>query len=51
MQLKGMCGNGLERSRVPVSDRGEDVEVLALRHQINVLERQLGRTRPRFPSR
>ena len=31
-----------------VSDRDKDVEVLALRHQITVLERQLGKTRPRF---
>jgi hypothetical protein len=32
----------------PVSDRDKDVEILALRHQITVLERQLGTTRPRF---
>jgi transposase len=31
-----------------VSDRDKDVEVLALRHQIAVLERQLAKTRPRF---
>jgi hypothetical protein len=31
-----------------VSDRDKDVEILALRHQITVLERQLGTTRPRF---
>ncbi|TYC07278.1 helix-turn-helix domain-containing protein, partial [Micromonospora sp. MP36] len=30
------------------SDRDKDVEILALRHQITVLERQLGKTRPRF---
>ena len=33
---------------LPVSDRDKDVEILALRHQITVLERQLGTTRPRF---
>ena len=33
---------------LPVSDRDKDVEILALRHQIKVLERQLGMTRPRF---
>jgi len=35
---------------VPSSDRDKDVEILALRHQITVLERQLGKTRPRFLS-
>jgi len=35
--------------RLPaVSDRAKDVEILPLRHQIAVLERQLGKTRPRF---
>jgi putative transposase len=33
---------------LPVSDRDKDVEILALRHQITVLERQLGNARPRF---
>ena len=33
---------------LPVSDRDKDVEILALRHQITVLQRQLGTTRPRF---
>ena len=33
---------------LPVSDRDKDVEILALRHQITVLERQLGKARPRF---
>ena len=33
---------------LPVSDRDKDVEILALRHQITVIERQLGTTRPRF---
>ena len=33
---------------LPVSDRDKDVEILALRHQITVLERQLGTARPRF---
>jgi putative transposase len=33
---------------LPMSDRDKDVEILALRHQIIVLERQLGKTRPRF---
>jgi putative transposase len=33
---------------LPMSDRDKDVEILALRHQITVLERQLGMTRVRF---
>jgi putative transposase len=31
-----------------MSDRDKDAEILALRHQITVLERQLGKNRPRF---
>ncbi|CAL9574722.1 hypothetical protein SUDANB95_04870 [Actinosynnema sp. ALI-1.44] len=33
---------------LPMSDRDKDTEILALRHQIVVLERQLGDARPRF---
>jgi putative transposase len=33
---------------LPMSDRDKDVEILALRHQITVLERQLGKEGPRF---
>ncbi|ROP41839.1 integrase core domain-containing protein [Saccharothrix texasensis] len=32
---------------LPMSDRDKDTEILALRHQIMVLQRQLGDTRPR----
>jgi len=33
---------------LPTSDRDKDREILVLRHQITILERQLGKTRPRF---
>src|SRR5437667_319212 len=33
---------------LPMSDQAKEVEILALRHQIIVLERQLGKARPRF---
>ncbi|GAA1017741.1 hypothetical protein Aple_024910 [Acrocarpospora pleiomorpha] len=33
---------------LPMSDRDKDVEILALRHQITVLERQLSGDRARF---
>ncbi|MFF8024837.1 hypothetical protein ACFZDJ_27810 [Streptomyces sp. NPDC007896] len=33
---------------LPMSDRGKHTEILALRHQITVLERQLGGERIRF---
>jgi putative transposase len=33
---------------LPMGDREKDVEILALRHQIAVLERQLGKEKVRF---
>ncbi|ADI04289.1 hypothetical protein SBI_01168 [Streptomyces bingchenggensis BCW-1] len=33
---------------LPMSDRNKDAEILAIRHQITVLERQLGGARVRF---
>ncbi|MGX4694671.1 hypothetical protein [Streptomyces sp. JNUCC 63] len=35
---------------LPMSDRAKDAEILALRHQITVLERQLGPKRPWWPA-
>ena len=35
---------------LPMSDRDKDVEILVLRHQITILERRLGRVRPRLSS-
>jgi putative transposase len=35
---------------LPMSDRDKDIEILALRHQIMVLERQLGADRVKFAS-
>jgi hypothetical protein len=41
--------NGLALLRLlPISSRAKDVEILALRHQLTVLERQLGGERVRF---
>ena len=36
---------------LPTSNRDKDVEILALRHQITVLERQLGKEKVRFHAR
>ncbi|MCZ4103864.1 integrase, partial [Streptomyces sp. H39-C1] len=33
---------------LPMGDRDKDAEILALRHQITVLQRQLGKDRVRF---
>ena len=33
---------------LPIGDHAKDVEILALRHQLTVLQRQLGPHRPRF---
>ncbi|ROP37216.1 hypothetical protein [Saccharothrix texasensis] len=33
---------------LPMSDRDKDTEILALRHQITILERQPGKDHPRF---
>jgi putative transposase len=33
---------------LPISNHAKDVEILALRHQLAVLQRQLGQHRPRF---
>ena len=33
---------------LPASGRDKDIEILALRHQVTVLQRQLGTTRPRL---
>ena len=33
---------------LPMSDRDKDVEILVLRHQLTVLQRQLGPARSRF---
>ncbi|WP_329567687.1 hypothetical protein [Streptomyces sp. NBC_01361] len=35
---------------LPMSDRDTDAEILALRHQITILERQLGADRVKFTS-
>jgi putative transposase len=33
---------------LPMSDHDKNIEILALRHQITVLQRQLAAARPRF---
>jgi putative transposase len=33
---------------LPASDRDKDMEILVLRQQVTVLQRQLGTARPRF---
>jgi hypothetical protein len=33
---------------LPTGDRDKDIEILALRHQLAVLERRLGKERARF---
>ncbi|MFE6160601.1 hypothetical protein ACFQ7F_17015 [Streptomyces sp. NPDC056486] len=53
MQLRnvfdGAAGRALAALRLlPMSDRDKDAEILALRHQLTVLERQLGADRVQF---
>lgn len=36
------CEDGVAALRLPASDRDKDVEILAVRYQIAVLERRLG---------
>jgi hypothetical protein len=45
------CDEPVRVTAAPSGERPDkDIEILALRHQITVLERQLGGTRPRFSS-
>src|SRR5690349_20087253 len=48
MAYLGMASAFAMLRLLPMSDRDKDIEILALRHQIAVLERQLGKEKVRF---